>query len=605
MQLRAVNNKHEYSQGFLLTNKKGSFAMFLNNSKSKYSGVFLNDNSSFDDFQIFKIIEDIRLDQDIRWVETDFCCAKRKRGSLTESFFMPPGFDSLVYEINKKAPVDIILDVKKAYDNRIWGRNYDILREEDYLLVRFSKKSDEKEDPASGDHEYSMFIVVMPEHMDGVRINGLWEEYHYNFDESRNSYPYSRHVYNAATINSSRIVFTFGKDADKAVKDAFYIRKNLAKIRKKAEKHNSKTRLNKLILNEDVRKAYESSIYAVKSLVSTISDNKKHFTGIYAGLPWFFHFWSRDELIALNSFQMFGEKRLVMEKLLYYLKLITPDGKIPNRIPKSDLDSMDSLGWLFKRCSDMLSKGYFSRRERLQLSESVTHAVFLLRKFHVQHGLLYNSSKETWMDTVFRDGGREGFRIEMQALLLNIYKLAFELTKDDEYFHLMEQTKEEVRKKFWDGYCLKDGSDDETVRPNIFMAYYIFPELLEIHEWKKCFQYALPKLWCSWGGLSTIDKRNPLYCSEYTGENNQSYHRGDSWYFLNNMAAVAMHRVDQDYFYEYIMRILEASTSEIIHHGVLGYHAELSSSSCLRSEGCLAQLWSSALYIELIEELFD
>ena len=37
--------------------------------------------------------------------------------------------------------------------------------------------------------------------------------------------------------------------------------------------------------------------------------------------------------------------------------------------------------------------------------------------------------------------------------------------------------------------------------------------------------------------------------------------------------------------------------------GIIGYHAEVSDAKQLSSKGCWAQLWSSAMYVELIDEI--
>ena len=58
------------------------------------------------------------------------------------------------------------------------------------------------------------------------------------------------------------------------------------------------------------------------------------------------------------------------------------------------------------------------------------------------------------------------------------------------------------------------------------------------------------------------------------------------------------------YITDYIKKILGASTEEILYKGAIGTAGELSSAKELRSEGCLMQAWSNALYIELVEELF-
>jgi len=64
-----------------------------------------------------------------------------------------------------------------------------------------------------------------------------------------------------------------------------------------------------------------------------------------------------------------------------------------------------------------------------------------------------------------------------------------------------------------------------------------------------------------------------------------------------------MHRRDKKTFKKEITKILKASTTELLYKGITGYHGEISSASSLQSQGCLAQLWSNALYVELMHTL--
>jgi len=168
-----------------------------------------------------------------------------------------------------------------------------------------------------------------------------------------------------------------------------------------------------------------------------------------------------------------------------------------------------------------------------------------------------------------------------------------------------------VKERFWnnedsilrDG-ILKDESNDETIRPNVFIAYYIYPELLTKEEWARCFENVLKETWLEWGGISTISVNNPLFKGHCTGENSASYHNGDSWYWINNLAAICIHRLDNERFKDKILAILNASTAEILNSGIMGGHAEISSAKEQTSEGCLSQAWSSAMFIELVHEIF-
>ena len=221
-----------------------------------------------------------------------------------------------------------------------------------------------------------------------------------------------------------------------------------------------------------------------------------------------------------------------------------------------------------------------------------------------KEGFETNKDLETWMDTYYGNDTRSGIRIEIQALRLAMCKFAYELTNNTKYRDKELDLKSNVKEKFWNGKILADGLNDFTIRPNIFIAAHVYQELLTKKEWEKCFQNSLTSLWLDWGGLATIDKKNYLFCDYHTGENNKSYHRGDSWFWINNLAALVLYRTNKNKFKKFIDKILEASTNEILWKGALGNHSELSSANKLTSQGCLAQSWSNAMYIELINCIY-
>jgi glycogen debranching enzyme len=179
-----------------------------------------------------------------------------------------------------------------------------------------------------------------------------------------------------------------------------------------------------------------------------------------------------------------------------------------------------------------------------------------------------------------------------------------------EYEEREQELKKNVRDHFFHGTILADGLlpderewiVDKTIRPNIFLAYYIYPELLEQEEWESVFDTALEHLWLEWGGLTTIEKGHKYFKDTYTGENDDSYHRGDSWFFVNNLAAIALHRCNAEKYEKYISKIGEASSFDLKWQGILGASSEVSSAKELRAEGTWQQAWSLGTLIELFHE---
>ncbi len=591
---RDINDKENI--GFLLTNGLGGYAAIAKTNNSRYNGWFVSFGQ-----KIYKIIDDIKIQDEAKIVKIKNNYYEAERffdNGLFESVFVPYRRNSLVYESNRDSAVEIVLDMRESYDGRSFGRNYEIFEEDGAVIVKYTKNKNWEEDKSEG-KEYEIFLAVCA---DGGKIEkiGEWTAKHYEYDEKRSSHPFDRHIYRALKISAKKIVFSAAPDRESAKSEAIFVFKNAGNLKIGEEKRlNNVVGLPKIV---DGEKTIISYIAAKTSLASLLVRDGKKF-GVYAGLPWFFQFWTSDESICLKSiFEI--DKEFAKKILLRDIGYIKDDGKsydmqYAETLQQHSLNA-DAAGWLFRRAAEMLKEGDLGK-EKIKIK--ITAVIEGLRKYHIKEGFLHAEAGETWMDTFFAGDLRDGARIEIQALMLALYEEAFRLTGDKKYKIWERELRDKVREKFWNGKMLADGLKDFTVRPNIFIAYYIYPKLLSKEEWKKCFEEALPRLWLDWGGLATIDKSSPFFCDEYTGEMPVSYHRGDSWYWINNLAALAFYRVDAGAFKYYIGKILKAGSEELLWCGMIGHISELSSAKEQRSEGAWAQGWSAATYMEVMEEI--
>jgi len=579
--------------GFLLANGLGGYAAFAKTNDSRYNGWFVTLGQ-----KLYKIIDEINLPGEGKAVKlrNDFYKAERSfDGGLTESVFFPREQNSLVYELSKASSAEIVLDTREPYDGRNFGRNYEILEEDGLTIIKYTKSKNWEEDKAEG-KEYEIYLAIKA---DGGKIEkiGQWAAKHYGYDELRASQPFDKHVYKALKINAQKIVFSAALDKKTAKSEAVSVFKNANELKSKNKKRIDKFASATKIYDE---KTVISCAAAKNSLASLIVQDGKKF-GVCAGFPWFFQFWTSDEAICLKSVSEI-DKRLAERILLRDITYINNDGKMYDILNAKALGqyspNMDAAGWLFKR-ADIIKKGSLNKKK---IKIKIVEVIENLRKNHTRDGFVYSEAGETWMDTFYAGDLRDGARIEIQALMLSMYKEAFKLTGNERYKTWETELRDNVRKKFWNGKILADGLNDFTIRPNIFIAYYIYPDLLNDIEWILCFKEALAHLWLSWGGVATIDKTSPLFYNEYTGETSESYHRGDSWYWINNLAALAMHRTDAHIFKDYISKILRASSEELLWRGSVGHISELSSAKEQRSEGAWAQAWSAAIYMEAMEE---
>ncbi len=583
----------EKKPSLLLTNNKGGFLLLSQEAESRYYGWFIRDKD-----RNFKILEEIRTGKEINYWENNHFWIRRKKDQWGESFWLVKEKNSLVYSTEQKSEIELILDVKKIFDNREWGRNYEFYEENigkrKKLVIKFEKKTDKREDETGGEKEYQIFIVI--DKIGNYEQVNKWEGKYYIRDEIRNSPPFYRYVYRALKIKEKKplkLIITAGTKKEKALKENEEIRKNPGKYWTKEEKEYKETE-KKLRRKRNLPKkepellaAYLCAGFSLKKLIIKEDAGKKE--KLMAGLPWFFQEWSRDTAICLGAVKRIDEEayKKISEKLLKKIE----KGVMKNKLDdETSLDSIDAPGWLFFN----LEKDKIKGKER-----ALKKYMKEIEAERMKNELVWNKALETWHDTGEEwNNSREGCRIEIQALVLKALNLAGEKKKETEL-------RQRVREKFYQNKKLLDGVSnsikDKVIRPNIFLAAKVYPELLNKDEWRGAIKKILPRLWLKWGGLTSLEKRSPMFCEEYSGENNQSYHRGDSWFWINNISAEVMYRIDKIDFRSKILGIIRASAYDILWQGTVGGGSELSSAKELRAEGCPVQAWSNATYIELFD----
>jgi glycogen debranching enzyme len=606
-------SKEALNQSFLLTDKKGGF-LLLGTTKnfSKYNGSYFPIKTD-DGWEMFKTVENIRLlGKEPDTIVNNFWNIERISLNTVERFWLS-NKNMILYEIdNFKGFSELILDCRYMYDSSDIGRIYTVTKEENMIIIEYKKYNDSE----LKDLDYITYIAISG--VDGYIENSSWKKTDYPYDRLRGTLPLDIYVYNAIKIEineKARIAIAYSQTKEEALKHARYAKENYEIIKGSINNAKKKVLEKRIGINDKTELAMKCAVNSIDSLETEIDDKR----GIFAGLPWFHQFWTRDEAISLKSLILEKRYEDATNILIRLLHLMLPDGKISNRYPFSKLGSADSVGWTFKRIHELLlefedmkiqpdiitaDKVIFAKnRLKFSIEQIMTH--------QTEEGLVECKNLESWMDTSYKDDIRGGYLIEIQALSLSMYKLmqficiiTKNMPKYTVYKKLEEVTRLKVRQEFWKSPILYDKKNDPTIRPNIFLAYYIYPDLLTTEEWIRCFDNAIERLWLSWGGFTTIDKQHPLFSEKYTGENNKSYHRGDSWYLINNIAAICLCRVDHERYKDKIAKILEASTEDILFKGIIGHLTEVSSAEEQRSEGCLSQAWSAATFIELVYELY-
>jgi len=624
----AIGSRKKEGEGigsFLLTDKRGNYFSQAKNF-SNYCGLFTVQENQ-DAYHLIKSIDRLSLEADPDEVINNFHRISQRHGTAFEHYSLREGV--LIYTLeNAKGTAVLDLDCRKTETQEEWGRTYTITKESvptgfsdeqtQITVITYTKFKDE----ALQHVQYQWYIVVVG--LDDYSICNQWQERNYSYDKLRNAGG-SDYVYRALTWQvqpGQQLFISTGPDKVKAIQQIMRIKSQFLSLDKQFTRqvNNSVSTQHLTISNDLYAMAYAAAQSAIDALTVSFTLQNKPVTGIYAGLPWFYQFWSRDESISLHALTLQERYLFVKDVLDRNMSLLLPTGRVPNRYPHSMLGSADGVGWVFTRTHDFLTtldkkkllEKYYSKQELEGIQKKLQHSINMLQQhFGDEHNLIYNYAKETWMDTNDGEDNRSGIRIEIQALWIRMHQLDRFLSSKIRPFKKTSNTKEKeliktVKKLLYNDGVLADGFSngrDDTQRPNIFLAYYICPGLLSANEWKKAFDYALGKIWLDWGGVSTIDKNNPLFCERSTGMQSISYHRGDSWYWVNNLAALCMFRLDKKQYSKNIIQILDASCKELLFGGFVGHHAEVSDAAEQNSRGCLAQAWSSALLFELFEEL--
>ena len=570
----------------LMLAKDGSYLWTGVVSTSRYQGWFFG----LDNGKLIKIIDDIRP-RDRRRIDglTNNKDSVQKIGPEFAETFLMPGANCLVYEIDKFAPVEIFFDIKDIYDSPEFGRNYRVSKEDGAIIVSFRQE---------GGALPEVFAAIWGD-FGIIEIREEWVKHNYEADRLRGDVPAQRWVFKPAIVRASKIVIATGLTKGKAIDTVRAVWRDMGKD-KKIISEGTPAAGNLLpgrITVDDAGLAKEFAANALKMLYV------KNGAGVSlrAGLPWFFQVWRRDEAVSLKGVSFFD--RAAAREMFWHR---IDDLKANNY---KFGDSADAVGWLFLRAGEFIKAGLLGAPEKQAVFCALGKTIEKLLVEDTRGSLAVSGPKLTWMDSL----PRAGAAIEIQALRLNMYSLAAEIASDKEektYYRGLEAAAWiKVRDKFFSAGKLADiidpdsGRQDQRVRPNVFLAAYAYPELLKKSEWEEVFDNVLADLWFDWGGLSTLDKNDGEFCGQDTGASPAAYHNGDSWFWVNNIAAIVLARLDENKYKQYIDKIFEASVSDILWNGAIGCASEISPAQNYRPAGCVNQAWSAATFLELCREI--
>lgn len=595
----ALGRRRKEGEGtdrFLLSNKKGTFFILGNETTSDFDGLFVHDKHHSTPFKTLQNISiqgcPDALTHHINWVE-------RHTQETTESFYL--GSTALIYDVtNYTGDITLTLDCKRLYDDDVEGRVYaHALTQDDYSILHTKYVKYD----SGGNTSYQRHVLIATQA--AISVARRWVPCKTPFDAQRGM-PEEIYVHEAANIHVSddtRVIIVSSATEKKAREKLAYALENQDEIVHGIRHYTS-------------RKGDDMTEIIAHNALDSLIENLSRGRGIYAGLPWFFQYWMRDEAISLHALTLQGHYALAKEILMRWVNIISENNLSAH--DQGGLATADGPGWVARRLHDLIvilgkQKYHFFTREELHiiLEAFDQYLSYLPRD---RYGLITNKKNETWMDTDPHGNGREGTRVEIQACTLVIYDLLIMLAQElktscKHYIDLRKKLIHTTHEWFYDrrgflldGYNLDGGASHEQ-RPNIFLAWYLAPDLLSTSEWRSSFDAALDKLWLAWGGLSTVAIDNERFHSQHSGMNNESYHQGDSWYFINNIAAIALFSIDPHRYHDKIEKILFASTNDLLFQGFLGHASEISDAAKQSAIGCRAQAWSAAMLIELLHKM--
>lgn len=395
-----------------------------------------------------------------------------------------------------------------------------------------------------------------------VQIKKQWVKQDMNFDKKRNSYPYEWWTYECfeGKIRELKINLLPNDSQD-------------FNPNEKTDHQNSI-----FILNHNPSHQNQSPLnnFLVKRIM--LFETNQYFA---AGFPWFYEHWYRDELLSLYLLKENIDKNIYKQKLNFYLNNLETiwdkNKPVNSQYQQWQWDGADTLLLFIATAEQKLLENN---------AERIIACFKLWQKKFMKNNVIHLPSYSTWMDTLNRQEA-----IEIESLYVNALNKLISLKNIDELVKIRLKAELEVRENELKKKIINRDND-----PNIIFAFLFTKYILPQETWTQVFDKLLKNNYLLWGGLATLNTDNPHFQNEDDGEKNSAYHRGNSWYFLNNLLGISLCEINIIKYKEIIEKIYLSSLDDLLKDGALGFSSEISSAKERRSEGTIAQLWSMASF---------
>lgn len=560
----------EGDRAFFLRNQPGDMLSLFTKSQTRYAGWFFwNGNRFTKILEGLRVLDDAGNEQEVIAItNTGDQVVWEYADGLELSWQLSSETSAVQVALSRPARLRILLDIRDMYASPSFGRTYDAKLSGKSVVVRYSQEG------------AGTFPLLHMRCEGTMQLTGTWKEQQYPRDAARHSAPAQLYAYELGIATASQLSFGLGATPELAAAASLAVSVTLPSVPHVGINHSHDTLLTQI----------QTARVSVRQSLRWLETQK----GLWAGLPWFHQVWTRDELITALGLQPQEQREIIRR----YLGMPVIRGELAT-FQGSTTTCADGIGWL---CLLVEEHGLdkLSSEEHTRLLHLLERSYLgLIRERQASHGLIKSEYNATWMDTI----GREGYRLEIQSMFALQLSLLYRLSGEERYHQERLRFLSTLRQLlFREGY-LWDGLGDSRKRPNVFLAYLIQPDLLSQQAWVSCFDAVLPALSTRWGGLASLDYHDPLFQPLTTGEDNRSYHNGDSWFFVNNLAALALHRLDNRRYGKTIVELLQSSTEEILWEHMIGQPGEISSAEHMDSFGCGIQAFSGGAYLMLVDEL--
>jgi hypothetical protein len=439
------------------------------------------------------------------------------------------------------------------------------------------------------------FIKILVESDAPIEFQNNWILKFYDLDKQRNSLPYEWYVFNGiygkirelkikilqpeTQSNTNEYELLTQMDANiyntnrnKNITQMHTNTQNqLTKIDTNIKHQNSLTNncTDELSLNTETH----TNSLIINFLLSRIN-NLILDSYLPAGFPWFYENWFRDELLSLFLIKNLINKKFFEQRTkfyLYNLETIWDKNKSPI-----------NQHWQWQG-ADTFPLIIVNLPQHLFLAHNTLLEKYLKlwqEKFNLHNLPLFS----TWMDTLERKTA-----LEILVLYLKALRKFAKINKS--YVQLANNLKNEIIN------LIKQNPIDI----NLIFAHLFLEDLFSKLEWQNFFEQLLKENYLDWGGLASISKNDPEFLAEDDGELVKAYHRGDSWYYLNNLLAYSLTKINHKKFQKIIEQVISASLEDLFFDSALGYSSEISSANQRKSQGSLIQLWSIASLMFVLE----